>query len=173
MKKFFLATFFLVELWGSDLNSLIKQAKSGDKVAIYQLGYIYENGLGVKKDLQKAKAFYEKAAKLGSMDALVSLELLQIDKVSTKHNFKNISNKIYIKNGEQLHYVFNYKDIKEIVQKAKQNDNEALFTLAVMIENGIVKTQKKKALLLYKKAAKLGNKKAQKILSIEEGATRK
>jgi len=41
---------------------LIKLAESGHVMAQFNLGLMYEKGVGVKKDYEKAKALYEKAA---------------------------------------------------------------------------------------------------------------
>ncbi len=173
MKKFLILIFCFVSLWGVDVNSLIAKAKQGDKNAIYELGYIFENGLGVKKDLQKAKALYQKAANLGNADAKVSLALLELDKISKEHSNKIINNKVVIEHNNGLNLTLSLSDLKAIVKRAKQNDSNALFTLATLYESGILKGDSSKALLLYKKAALLGNKKAQKILSIKKGATKK
>ena len=40
-------------------------SKAKDPVAMYHLGSCLENGLGIKKDLQKAGHMYEEAAELG------------------------------------------------------------------------------------------------------------
>ena len=41
--------------------------------AFYKIGYFYENGLGVGKDVTKAFTFYEKAANLGYIKAEVEV----------------------------------------------------------------------------------------------------
>ena len=44
--------------------------------ALYNLGFCYEKGNGVEKDLNKAKEYYEKAAGFGYEDALNFLNRL-------------------------------------------------------------------------------------------------
>lgn len=49
-------------------------AKKDNKGAIFQLGFIYEKGLGVKKDINKAIRLYKKA---NTKEALAQIELLK------------------------------------------------------------------------------------------------
>jgi TPR repeat protein len=48
---------------------LIKKAESGDAQAEYQLGVMYDNGLGVPKDTAEAMRWWRKAAAQGNKDA--------------------------------------------------------------------------------------------------------
>jgi uncharacterized protein len=49
------------------------KAEAGDAEAQFQLGGLYDNGFGVKKDLEKGWACYNKAADQGCIDALCKL----------------------------------------------------------------------------------------------------
>jgi len=55
------------------LNKLKPKADTGDREAAYWLGEMYEEGLGVKRDLQKAIAYYRTAAKAGWSKAKLRL----------------------------------------------------------------------------------------------------
>ena len=50
-----------------------KWSDNGNAATQYNLGGVYEVGLGVQKDLGKAAQFYQKAADQGFADAQVSL----------------------------------------------------------------------------------------------------
>ena len=45
-------------------------------LAMYNLGYFYENGFGVEKDNDKAIYWYKKSAEEGDLDAQKTLEEL-------------------------------------------------------------------------------------------------
>ena len=53
-----------------------KAIKLGSVAAIYNVGNLYENGLGVHMDFNKAKQFYERAAKLNYSNAYHKLSKL-------------------------------------------------------------------------------------------------
>ena len=46
-------------------------------IAQYSLGYCYENGWGIVKDMEKALEYYHKAADHGYEDAIKALERLE------------------------------------------------------------------------------------------------
>ncbi len=152
-----------------DIEGLTQKAKSGDMRAIYQLGYIYENGVGVKVNKEKAYKLYKKAANLGSSDAKLSLELLSLDEEIVKKR-TSVENSITIK-GSSVQILSNLgtNDLKDIVRRAKKGDTEALYTLGVMYENGYgpIKQDMRKATIFYKKAAKGGSSKAIELLKLK------
>ena len=155
---------------GNHLYELTQKAKSGDVHAIYQLGYIYENGIGVKTDTQKAFKLYRKASQMGSSDAKLSLELMNLDKDIGGSSISQENRVIINSAGEQISTALSGRDLKEIVQAAKSGDKEALYTLGVMYENGFapIKQDKQKAVMFYKKAAKAGSRKALKLLEFKK-----
>lgn len=55
------------------LDKLKPKADSGDREAAYWLGQMYEDGLGVKRDLKKAVTYYRTAAKAGWSKAKLRL----------------------------------------------------------------------------------------------------
>lgn len=55
------------------LPALIRLADRGDGDACFMLGRCYEGGAGVAPDVDLALSYYEKAAKLGSTDAMFNL----------------------------------------------------------------------------------------------------
>jgi len=169
MKRAFLLPLLLFALFAKvDIAKLQEAAKAGNKEALMELGFIYETGDGVEKDLQKAKKYYSAAAELGNEDAAVALSLLQLSSTLDKKGV-SLTNSVTIKNSKNLDVDIEIKDLKEVIQKAKQMDKEALLTLAVLYDNGHgeIKEDKKRAIALYKKAAKLGSKKAKNILALK------
>ena len=51
-------------------------AENGDASAQYKLGLMYENGQGTKRDMEKAREWYEKAAANGDEEAKEALKNL-------------------------------------------------------------------------------------------------
>jgi len=168
MKKIIVLITFSIYLFSNtNIKTLISAAKNGNINAISKLAYIYENGLGVKKDLNKAKLLYQKASELGDKDANLALTLLELEnKVEKSVSLKNT---ITIQGKEFILTDIDKKDISELILKAKKGDKDALFALAVMYENGygIVKANKQKAIALYKKAYEQGSKKAKNVLQLD------
>jgi len=170
MKKiilYFLLTIFAVASLKLDIDKLIEEGKKGNKEALYQLGFMYENGNGVEKDLKKAYRYYSQAVELGSEDAKLSLAVLNLSKHINEKSV-SLSNSVEVKGSTKLNYQLSVSDLKDVVQKAKKGDSDAIFTLATIYDNGYgdIKANKSMALALYKKAAKLGNAKAAEVLSI-------
>jgi len=164
MRFFTIVLLLSLMSFATTLKSLIEQAKKGDVRAIFQLAYSYENGLGVQKDEKKAYKLYQKAAKLGDEDAVIALSLFELEKNTISH--KNISNKVVVKTNDNFLQI-EPSELKELIQKAKKGDKDALFTLATLYESGFnsVASNQKKAIALYKKAAKLGSQKAKDVLA--------
>jgi len=151
-----------------DIDKLVKDGKAGDKQALYQLGFIYENSLGVNKDLEKAKRYYMQAAELGSEDAKLSLSLMDMSNKLEKKEV-SLSNSVSVKGSKSLDYKLSVADLKDVLKRAKNRDKDALFTLATIYDNGYgdIKPDRARAKALYKKAASLGSKKAKNILLLK------
>lgn len=58
------------------IAQLQREAQEGDPDAQYNLGYMYENGLGVPKDENKALELYQKAADKGHSAAQNNLNAM-------------------------------------------------------------------------------------------------
>ncbi len=151
-----------------DIAKLVKEGKAGDKQALYQLGFMYENGMEVDKDLEKAKRYYRQAVELGSDDAKLSLSLMDLSSKLDKRKV-SLSNSVTVKGSKSLDYELSVSDLKAVLIRAKNRDKDALFTLATIYDNGYgdIKADKARALALYKKAAALGSKKAENILLLK------
>ncbi|NPA27842.1 MAG: SEL1-like repeat protein [Epsilonproteobacteria bacterium] len=103
MRKIFLFLVFLSFVIGGGINidELKNRAKSGDSEAMYQLGYIYENGNGVvTPDINLSLYYYSEAAKRGNKDAALALELLKELNNKEKPTFH--STKIYIEQKRNI-----------------------------------------------------------------------
>ena len=59
-----------------------KAADKGDTTAMFNLGLLYENGLGVAQDYAMAREWYEKAADKGHAKAMGYLEKLSISEAA-------------------------------------------------------------------------------------------
>jgi len=142
-------------------------AKDLNPSAIAKLAYNYENGIGVEKNLAKAKELYKKAAKLGDSDAKLALTLLELEEEVGKG--VSVKNSVTLNDREYLFNDLKKEDIEELIEKAKKGDKDAIFSLGVLYENGygLIKQDKKRAISLYKKAHRLGSKKATEILRLK------
>jgi len=163
MKKF-ITLFILLTLFlfaGYDIEKLKKEGRDGNSEALFQLGFIYENGQGVEVDKNLALRYYRQASELGNEDAKLALALLDLDKKINKKSV-SLSNSVTVKSEKGLNYKLTISDLKETLSKAKENDKEALFTLAALYDSGfgVIKADRTKAISLYIKAAKLGSEKA-------------
>lgn len=61
----------------SPFTTFEKSARSGNAQSMYILGRYYEDGIGIEKDLRKAKEWYSKAKKRGNAAAKRALEALE------------------------------------------------------------------------------------------------
>ena len=67
-----------------DIAKLQKDAEAGDALAQLNLGAAYDNGMGVKRDIEQALIWYQKAAEQGLAEAQFNLaHLLVTEEIST------------------------------------------------------------------------------------------
>jgi hypothetical protein len=78
-------------------NYFIKAARSDVPNAMYQVAVLYHEGDGTKKDLEKAKYWYEKAADLGIEDAINALKGEDFNK---RKKYVSISTNSYSEDAE-------------------------------------------------------------------------
>ncbi len=169
MRQILLSLILLFSLaMATDVNKLIKEGKAGNVDALNQLGFMYENGNGVQKDIKKAIRYYRQAAELGSEDAKLALALLNLYELINNPKSVSIDNSVVVKGEVTLNYKLSVSDLKAVLTRAKKGDKDAIFTLATIYDNGYgdIKADKDKAIALYKKAAQLGSKKAKTILQL-------
>lgn len=103
------------------------------------LGYLYFNGLGVLRDIDLAKKYWESAANSGVVNSQVAL-----------------GNMYYIGDGVEQ----NYKEAhKWYSMAAKKGELNSQYAIAYMYENGLgVEKNLKEAFRCYKSAAEKGHK---------------
>ena len=123
--------------------SLDNAAAQGHPQAAYELAALYESGLGVKQNYDRAKHYYEVAIQQGHSDAHFNLALLY--------------------NGEKAPF----SDLKRARQLmnvvAKQGDLEAQFVLANMLNSssGQIVSEPAQSVQWLSRAANRGHEKAQ------------
>ncbi len=111
------------------------------------LGYMYESGIGVKRNFKEAVKWYSKAAKQGHAGAQTNLGLMYRDGSGVKKSYK--------------------KAVKWFSKAAEQNNPRGQVSLGYMYENGLgVRKDFKKAVKWYRKAAEQGNNDGQANLGI-------
>ncbi len=129
------------------LRGLRTKAENGDSVMQFTLGYMYENGQGVPKDLAQAVAWYSRAAEQGN--------------AYSQHNLG-----VMYRDGEGVPE----DAVQAVVWFRKAADRglpEAQFNLGVMYHNGQgVPQDLAQAEAWYRKAAQQGNADAQKQLKV-------
>lgn len=125
-----------------------KQAEKGNALAQFKLGTFYEFGLSVKPDTEKAKAWYEKAAKQKHKSAANRLIYLDI-----RQNGYNKS----------LHANW----LSNISTNAKRGRANSLILLGQLNHHGLgVKKDLKKAVELLSSASSLGHAEVDKEIAV-------
>lgn len=124
-----------------EFAKLKERALIGDTIAQFDIGQMYQYGLGVKKDTKKAIEFYELAAQQGSLPAEYNLGIIYLlgDGVTADMNLA----------------------LKWLTDSAFKGNDYAQFVLARIYENGykdsngkeLIKANKEQALSMYKIAA--------------------
>ena len=169
------------EYYLKTFNETKANAERGDAAAQYKLGYAYEDGLGVTKDLSEAVKWFQKSAEQGNADAQWHLgKCYYYGRGTTKDSDAAI--KWYQKAAEQgnaeaqsaLGDIYHYGDgVAEDFAKAamwyrkaaEQNSISGQMMLGLCYENGEgVETNLAEAAKCYRKAAEQGNLEAQVML---------
>ena len=122
-----------------------KAADKGNASAMFRLGYLYSNGLGVEQNYSKAFEWYAQAAEKGNVSSMNNLGNL----------YKN-------GNGVELDYA---KAHEWFTKSAEKGNADAMTNLGELYENGNgVERDYAKAHEWYTKSAKKGNEYAKKQL---------
>lgn len=72
------------------LRIMSKAAEANYAPALFNLGYFYEIGSGVKRDHKKARAYYERAVAAGDVDAELRIALIDIDSGKTEDGINKL-----------------------------------------------------------------------------------
>jgi len=120
------------------LEALEVKAANDDRSALFEIGMLYENGVGVKKDMEKASNYYLRAADLGMNEAQCKIadwyergeyferdlfkSLMWYKKCSEKNNFDDAMNFARVCSNEE----FDVDDIKDYLPKAIDILNDAI-----------------------------------------------
>lgn len=113
-------------------------ADLGDAKGAFYVGYMYERGEGVQKNIKSAVEWYTKAANMGNRGAQHNLGFFYYSGTGVKQNFK-------------LAYEF-------FMMAAKQGKADSMLNIGVMYENGeYVAKDYNKALEWYQRAENNGN----------------
>lgn len=130
------------------LQWLDKAAQLGHADAAFELGSLYEAGLGVPKDYDRAKTYYDLAVAKGHRNAHFNLALL-------------------LNNGQVP--FSDLQQSRELMQViAQQGDMEAQYVLATLLESSLhtVEAQPAQSVLWLQRAANKGHGKAQLMLGM-------
>jgi hypothetical protein len=123
-----------------------KETKISTSSAMLQLGDMYYNGEGGERNIEKAKALYELAARYGNAQAMLKLQDLW------KYDLKT--------------YLESYKEILNLLEVGVRSDNTAaIFNLGIIYYKSLgVDQDYNKARDLFEKASNLGKRSALVIL---------
>ena len=132
----------VAQLNESEFELTMRLAEGGDTTAQWNLGVMYDTGVGVPQDYKEAVKWYTKAAELGDVDAQNNLGAM-------------------FDNGEGV--VQDYKEaFKWFTKAAEQGDVDAQYNLGDMYGKGEgVPQDYKEAVKWYTKAAEQGDVDAQ------------
>ncbi|MGA6121012.1 SEL1-like repeat protein [Sphingobacterium anhuiense] len=144
-----------------------KAAKLGEKNAWNNLGYHYQNGLGCKKDIDKAVNAYTKAGELGNGLGWANLGDLYyhgqwVEKDEDKAlDYYLKAQKLYYFNSDKLADIyFTKEDYKKVLPLLKKDYDEEFSPIyyGIMYERGLggLKINLKKAISYYEKAMQIG-----------------
>ncbi|WP_258162251.1 caspase family protein [Rhizobium sp. TH2] len=97
-----------------------KAASEGDPEAMFELGKLYEKGIGTKQDVAKALELYQKSADLGFADAINDLGFLYYQGASG------------LKRDQA-------KAVELFLQAADLRHPQAMYNVAALIDDGVVK----------------------------------
>lgn len=130
------------------INLLQQAAKQGHPMAAFELASLHEMGVGVKKDYQQAKSYYEIATKNGHRNAHFNLALLLTNESAPFGNLPEA------------------RKVMQVI--AQKGDVEAQYVLATLFKSTIngVPAQPKAAIQWLQSAAKNNHGKAQFLLGI-------
>ena len=105
--------------------------------SMYEIGYLYHNGLGVEQDYKKAMEWYEKATELGNPSAMNNIGYLYQNGLGVEQDYKKAME--WYEKAVELEYAISMNNI------------------ANLYENGLgVEQDYAKAMEWYEKAAELG-----------------
>ncbi len=149
-------------------------AEAGDADAQHLLGYIYENGLGVPRDMARALAYYSKAANQGQADSQYALGDLAFTGDGVKRNLERAAGWYKLAAGRShagakaqlgvmyAQGLFFPKDIQKAIeyfeQAAAASDADAQYNLGAIYLTGQGKPQGyAMAARLFEQAAEQGH----------------
>jgi TPR repeat protein len=160
-----------------DHDELLKNANAGDKDAQFVLADTYDNGYGIKQDLQQALLWYKKAAAQGQTDALNNLgsmfhhgDGVVQDIVQARTHYEQsaqLKNPVGLYNLARLYQEGHggtadcTKAVSLMRRAVASNFPDALLTLGYWYDNGLcVKRSSFWALYYWRKAARTGDARA-------------
>jgi TPR repeat protein len=109
------------------LDDLVARAMQGDAAAQYDLGYRYQNGIGVEKDEERAVYWYIKAAEQGNAVAQDRLQFLTEEKgISVPFTEKSQDNNVFSSDSDD-------SEFKDLSANVTQGDT----ALGLFYANGI------------------------------------
>jgi hypothetical protein len=165
------ATASAEESLGLYARRYLNAALKGNIDAQFYLGYMYENGEHVTKDVLSAKKWYRRAAEMEHINAMIRLASLLDEDPEATHWFRKAAEKGDA--GAQAMIAFRYEsgtgtpiDLEEAViwykRAAEQNQIVSQVNLGRLYQLGIgVEKNLDQAIFWYEKAAKQGNEAAQ------------
>ena len=161
----------------------LQKAETGDADAQYDIGKRLLEGMGVKRDIERAIFWLNKSAEQGCVDAQFLIGMSSEDCTEAAKWLNKAANQGHAQAQFQMGQAYlhaagvpqNYEEALTWLQKsANQGNADAFYTLAQMHDEGVgIEENSNKAAEYYLESAKLGNAKAQHITALNEGPTSK
>ena len=131
-------TLLIVAAYAADIKALTQKAQQGDIKSQVELGFMYHEGKGGKKDFKEAAKWWKMAADKNDPAALSHMGTIYALGEGVKKDYKQ---------------AINY-----FQKAAKLGNSEALYNLGVFYANGYgVKKDSNQAVKFYTQAANKGN----------------
>ena len=150
------------DIWQNLFKEKLQEAKQGNSNAQYDVGSMYQNGRGVKPDLDKAIEWYTKSAGQKNAKAVNRLKLLE----ANEERFKKVQSQAEKGNADSQYKlgkmysegvgvsIDNGKAAKAFESAAKQGHAKAEYNLGLSYYEGTgVKKSRKTAYKWFKAAA--------------------
>lgn len=132
-------------------------AKLNHAGAMYNLAYMYRNGIGIKQDIEKAQILFDKAVEIHNLNEQKKNKQLSHQEKSATEIYNLACNYHYGDNGLKQNY---QKAVQYYQEAVKLNHSGAMYNLGCMYNHGIGVTKDlNKAQRLFIKAKEIRSKK--------------
>jgi TPR repeat protein len=106
-----------------------------NRFSLYSLGWIYEHGEGVEKDLNKARVYYKKPARKGHYNSIIQLVLLDHPTLKTAEQWYELGEKYYKGEISEVQKYIKARVCYEQAIKLNPEHKNSLYSLGWLYEH--------------------------------------